>query len=532
MANEFIQENPGLVLDPYVAPVDDSTMAKIGRFLMPKGDATIPGIMANLGANMAGQPGSSPRVDLLHSINRMVAGANLGQQMNKGTVGAPVPAAPVAPAPTKLSQVPEKSTSLKALEAANKANFELALAHNEAEHTGGGVGASLQNPPQGSTVPDSATPVAPVNSVAPATETGGIPISTITNMLAERAPTREEIFGGYTPDPMSIGVIASGLGTDAAIHPYTQMLNAEKAMTGQVATGATSRKATADLIGAITDVPYKRAQIADLVAKRDPATLEAAAAATERGKTGADLLAKRLDRQKTIDEYHKNPMSKAPAGPYLTALVPGARTMGDVMNAVGPENFEKILGHITTMRNTDKNVGAVMGAAQLSKEGAIDSANITRMGTVAGELTATGNSIRSEIAKARGNYQISITGTDPEKAAHKNYIDVLEKMLVDNDAKLVPIQGTIVDLGNKSAEKRGATISSAGTQKREAAKTRGKVESAKAAEARAYGIPETIPKGTGIPQDYKGKTIYIFEGAAYDADGNFISIITDKRKKR
>jgi hypothetical protein len=364
----------------------------------------------------------------------------------------------------------------------------------------------ISRPSQGSV--DNATSTESIDQVASNT----VPVSSVVSNLA----------GG---DPIAMGAIVAAFGPDVALKLYDIAHNNKLAESAGI-------KASADMIQAQSDVPYKRAQAihaAAQVRKIDRENDPNFAGQKKLFETTGDLMAQRIDRQNRLEDYLKTPLSKMPVDRYLATLVPGAKTIGDVASTVGVENLEKILGHISSMRNTDKNAEAVIGAAKLKKEGDIDTANINRMGVVAGELTATGNSIRSELAKARGNFQIPLTGTEEEKAAHTAYIGVLEKMASENDAKLAAVQQPIVELGNQSAEKRGANSS---RRRPEAGKKVAAPESAKASEASAYGVPPTIPKGTGIPQEYKGKTIYILKGAAYDADGNFIAVLTDKSKKK
>jgi hypothetical protein len=355
--------------------------------------------------------------------------------------------------------------------------------------------------------------------VAPATETGGIPISTITNMLAERAPTREEIFGGYTPDPMSIGVIASGLGTDAAIHPYTQMLNAEKAMTGQVATGAASRKATADLIGAVSDIPYKRAQAAEAMHKikmGSPEMQVFLAGAKKEAETTNDLVAKSRVKHLELQNFVASDAGKVLLSPDMQKIT-GVKTQGQAAAIYGIDKLYELAGHTSAMENA-----RVMAAS------AIRAQDVNGLRQVEGSLTDAITGVNREITKLMTTPTTAIE-TVEQKAERENTIKALNATKDGYTEHLSSVRKSLVGgeqpSTNKGGDRRGRKVeikSGEGS----------KPTSAKAAEARAYGIPETIPKGTGIPQDYKGKTIYIFEGAAYDADGNFISIITDKRKKR
>jgi hypothetical protein len=252
---------------PAPAPVAAPTgiLNRIGILMR---DPAIRATMSNIGANMMGQPGASPRVDAFHALNKIVQGTGLGQTMNQATVGGAKPVAPVVGA---APEAPRAPTNVEKLAQEDHPNYKAAksginsmidVLYNTPPPT---TGQALQNPPQASTEQGSATPVDAVAPVAPAVmpETGGIPMSTITNLLATGSqPTRADMFEGYTPDPMMIGNIVAGLGTDAAMKPYEMMINTEKARSAMRTGDINAVKAAADMIQAQSDVPYKRAQAA------------------------------------------------------------------------------------------------------------------------------------------------------------------------------------------------------------------------------------------------------------------------------
>jgi hypothetical protein len=493
------------------------------RYVSPSGQVTtVNDPLAGATATLAGglQQANAVKVaDLKRQVQMRdlvtaLRNPNTPQQTQPGQNHVPdeapiAPTAPQAPSTVEATAPAEgtvqKDPMLAAIEKSQKGAHEAAVLYGQ---TPAGVASPMfaEKPglaptpsfPKGSTNQE-ATNVGPTAAVAPNERAL---IENIVNTMTN---------GGSTmPDPMAMATVYQAFGPEVALKTYDVLHNAKLADTGTM-------NAVSTILAHQNDARYKTAQIADLEAKRDPTRLGQIAGAEQKAKTEAEMAGKRDDRQLTINAYKASPISKARVSANLAKLVPGAKTMGDVMDTVGPEGLEKILGHISTMEAADKTAAGALGSADLARLGA----------TAQGYITILGD-VNRDIAKAEGNYQIAIVGTDSEKKEYAAYKDGLYKMRDDIKGKLEPIQGTLTDIGNQAAKKKGVS-----TRRRpEAGKKVAAPESAKASEASAYGVPPTIPKGTGIPQEYKGKTIYILKGAAYDADGNFISIITDKRKKR
>jgi hypothetical protein len=317
--------------------------------------------------------------------------------------------------------------------------------------------------------------------------------------------------GNGMPDPTTMGAVTGAFGPEIALKAYDILHNAQA--------GDTSRmSAEAAMMNAQNEPAYKLAQIRKLnsdVANAAPHMQVALAGQKKLAEATAEVDAKRASRYADIAIYKagagKNQLPKELQGML------GVKTFGEAAEQLGDvANIHTLVERSTALRVADKHAAGLTGAADL-----------TRLGEVAKGYISVVNDVNGDIAKAEGNYQLMLTGTDQEKAAYTKYKEGLYKTKADAEGKLADIQNTLTNRGMAAA---GATATS--RRRPTTAPTQATPTSSKAEEAKAYGVASAIPKGTGVPQLYKGKTIYITNGAAYDADGNFIAVLTNSKKKK
>jgi hypothetical protein len=485
-------------------PVPEPTL--LDRIGMAMRDPVIRATMSNVGANMVGQPGASPRVDAFHGLNKIVQGTGLGQTMNQATVGAPKPkpifsAKPNLQPGVTLDALTRKPTNVEQTIQEDHPNYKAAKSGINSMvdilYNTPPPAQALQNPPQASTEPVSATPVdatAPVAPsvmperapapVAPTTmpETGGIPMSTITNLLATGSqPTRADMFEGYTPDPMMIGNIVAGLGTDAAMKPYEMMLNTEKARAAEGAKRVEVQKAVADML-------YKNAQIEDLRAKRDPRL----AGVTKRYETEGEMAGKEASEERKLVAYGATPQGSRVIDPAITKAL-GLRkdsTYYDYAREVGIANVHTLYERYVSNLNAKVASGGAVTAAERS---ALIAANA---------VLSTNDRIASkEYSDAVLDYKAGImANTDPNHPENVARAAEVSRLKDRSD------YATAQFAASSNALQGVAKIPSAGTKKREAVKA--KAEEATIPKIISSEIKAKYPDATNIR---KVGSEYLFE---------------------
>jgi hypothetical protein len=554
--------------------VDPSLLARmLAGFNTAAANPEVQGMVSNIGANMFSQPGASPRGDVFHGLNRAVQGTLLADAQNKAIAGgtklAAIPA-PVGtdaqvvtgaqPQPDTRRPVPiqqpaptEANKNLNKISA--KAPVDEQVKYMEGAWNNLGK-LMIAHPPQGSTAaPESTavdpyfsvdnsltpapTPIEAAPEVAPTSTVDELALSAIIKMLANPGVQKDtSTFEGYLPNPGVVGNAIAGLGFEAGMAPYKAMFEAEKVRAASGARDMALREHAiklATLPGEIEanralaterrertkNFPMERRKLEEDIAKtiqERSNLLPENQALIAGGKTTREEEAKWTAKNKAIntelDAFASSDAGKEiiPTG-ILTAsnLKPGT-TWGQAAKIYGRDNLHTLSERYTSYLNSNTGAGATVQAA---KE--------TGAKTVMGILAMNVRDLDDQISTLSDSKR-TLLMSEPDKAANAAVLASVTRRRDTSAAEMANIQNFLTPEAAKV---------SPGTAAREKAKGTAPAQTEHPV-AKAYGLPSAVPKGSGVKQILKssGKEVYIVGGAAYDANGNFIDILSDKSKKK